>query len=295
VNWKTATPRRLAQAFLSGAILLAASGPGWARPLITEEVATNGRFMFETGFALSQRTDSFGDPRSTLETSYFPFHAKLGLSDNIDLNLLFEYSGQRLDSNGARLSGSQLGMFSPSLKYMISPYFGVMGIFHLKQPQREGQELPIARGNDLEALALFKAPFSWPLHLNVGYVRRANYRSNFGIASALPSTVEPGNIFESMASLEIPLGSHFSLLDEMAYYRFASEKVAGDTVLDTSGRAWDEFAGLTWAYKGWDIGAAVGFGLLDKAHSSADLTRGAGDTDYRLSVSYKLTPHRPEQ
>ncbi len=261
-----------------------------ARPLLTEEVATVGRHTFEAGFSLSKRFDDFGSPKSTYETVVFPFHLKLGLFSRFDIGLGLTHIGQRLKVGDTEFTGSANGLLSPQIKFSVTDYVGFLGIWHSAESEHERQDLPIARGNDFETILLLKLPTAWPLHLNAGYLFRESYTSKLGIAAGNEVTVRPADIFESRASLEIPVRYHLSLLTELAYYRVGEKKFGNVAVADSEGDALDSIVGLTWNYKGWLVGGGVGFGLLDESHTSFDLERGAGDILYRVNVAYQLKP-----
>lgn len=275
-------------------ICLALSAIGWGRPLLTEEAASLGRFNFEAGMSLSFREDRFDTPEKIYETVTIPVHVAFGFHQNLDIGVELNYFSHRLETPLERFTGSVSGQVSPYMK--ISPWdsFGVMGIWHTSTSE-ESQELPIARGNDLELLALITLPTPWTTHINVGYIWKGPYASNFGVIGGPISQVEQGDIFESKGAIEIPLLWNFNLLGELAYYEVDRQMIAGQTIQNTDGEAMDALAGLTWAWKGWDVGLGVSFGLLEESHTSFDLIRGAGDMRTEFSIAYKLKPRKPEK
>jgi len=170
-----------------------------------------------------------------------------------------------------------------------------MFFWHGAKNDKEKQELPIARGNDYEAVALLKAPTAWPVYLNIGGVYKGAYNSDFGIQKGEQIKVEPGHIFESKLSLEIPLRYHLNLLGESAYYYTGAKKIADASIPGSAGSALDLLAGLNWSYGGWNIGAGIAFGILNQQLASFDLERGAGDELYKFKISYLLVPRSPER
>ncbi len=264
-----------------------------ARPLLTEEVEPAGRYNFEATISVSQREDEFNTPRTNYKTVAFPMRARLGLTRRFDIGFGLTYLSQRLETPTAHYSGSQNGRFSPYFKYSPSDWFGFEFIWHTKKGEQGDQELPVQSSYDYETLALFKIPTNWPIRFNVGYLWRGGYHSKLGVSNDTIYKVEPGNIFESKGSLEIPIVWHIGLLGEVAYYRSENTKINQSVLADSGGEAMDALGGLTWSYAGWNIGAGVAFGLLDEQHSSFNLERGAGDVLYKGTVSYKLAPRKP--
>jgi len=278
----------LIAAFLGGLAPLTHS-----RPLLTEEVDTLGKFTFEAGFDISIRTDDFGFPKSTVETVFFPVSAHLGLSENLDVGLSFSQSTQRIKTPGGKLSGSASGQLDLQTKFSPWDHMGFLAVWKTSTSEEE-DDLPIGRGNDVELTALFSLPRPWRPQFNIGYVFKGDYDSSFGIRNQPPSDLDPGNIFETKASVEIPIKFNFNLLTELAYYNVASQSINGVKVKGTDGEAMDALVGLTWAWGGWNIGTGVGFGLLEESHTSFDLERGAGDVYYQFSLYYKLKPRPPD-
>ena len=277
----------LAGMTLAGVLLLAA--PAAARPIVTEPVETIGRFSFEGGIEAFHREDEFGSPKNTYETIGIPVRAVLGVHRAVDLGVTLSHLTQRLESGDAQLEGSRPALLSPRIK--ISPWqsLGFLLIYNAALSEESEQELPVARGEDWEANLLLKAG-RLPATLNVGYVWKGSYRSKFGVSNGPQKPVEPGDLFQARGAVEIPLPWNFALLGELAYYDVKSKKIAGQTLAGSAGEAADAFAGLTWAWGGWNIGAAAGWGLLDESHTSFDLERGAGDVMYRGAVYYRLQP-----
>jgi len=276
--------------------ILVANGTkiAWARPLFTQEVSTLGLFTFESGLSLSQREDAFNSPRVKDETIIFPFYMKIGLSPHLDFGFTLRHVSHHLKFQGTTYTGSSNAQFSPEIKYSPWESLGFLAIWHTAKSEHPLDNLPIAQGNDAELFALFKLPTSWNCTLNVGYDIRGKYNSQFGVSNAEFSHVEPGNIFESRAAMEIPLRWNLSLLNELAYYNVTKEKINQINVPESNGDAMDALVGITWTDGNWNIGTGIGFGLLDEKHTSFDLERGMGDTTYKFSLSYKLTPKKPE-
>jgi len=88
-------------------VLIAALMPGslFARPLLTENVETVGKYSFEPSFAISQRSDTFGFPQATYKTVTMPVEARLGIHPNADLGFGLEQLSQRIETDTAQLSG----------------------------------------------------------------------------------------------------------------------------------------------------------------------------------------------
>lgn len=264
-----------------------------ARPLLTEEPETLGRYTFEAGVSLSQRDDAFNSPKITYKTVNFPVLLRLGLHKNLDIGFNISYINQRLETGGANFSGSRTGLFSPLIK--ISPWknFSFLTLWHTKATDEAEQDLPIARGDDLEAILSLRLADIWPTTVNIGYVSKGKYHSKLGVATGIPYKIEPGDIFEAKSAVEIPLKWHLSLLTELAYYNFQSKKISDQAVTNSAGEALDALVGLTWNLGGWNIGLGTAFGLLDESHTSFDLERGAGDVLYKLTACYKLSSRKP--
>lgn len=265
-----------------------------ARPLITEEVATIGYLHFESGFSVSERTDEFGSPTNKYETIVFPFFARIGLHKYVDFGFSLRHITQRLRTNSTKLDGNINGQFIPEIKFSPSEYYGFKLIWTIPKGEKPSDNLPIGQGGDLETLILFKLPTTWPVHLNAGYVWKGGYNSQFGVPDSPISRIEPGNIWEGKLSMEIPLLWHINLLGETAYYNIDKKKIDGEDISGSAGDAMDALVGLNWAFGQWNLGAGIGFGLLDERRTSFELDRGAGDTLYKLAVSYKLEPRKPE-
>ncbi len=265
-----------------------------ARPLVTREVATIGRFNFEAGTSISKRDDNFGSPKNVYETTVFPFTAKLGFTPNMEAGFTIRHLAHRLEMGDARYSGSSSGQFAPEIKISPRDNMGVFISWLIPSRERINDDLPIANGHDVEALALFKLPTNLPIHFNIGYQWRGSYHSHLGVLGNPSQKVVPSSVFENRCSVEIPVRFHLNLLGELAYYRFGQQDIAGKPVDKSNGEAMDALVGTTWIYGGWNIGLGIGFGLLEERHTSFALTKGMGDTTYQFSLSYKLQPRKPD-
>lgn len=280
----------------ASALLLLLPSFAAARPLLTEPTSTIGKFTFEAGAAVSERIDKFGTPETKYRSEAFPFNARIGLHDRFDVGFYLTYLSHHLEQGDITLNGSRPALFSPFFKFTPWNNLGLMGIWHASAKEKENQELPIARGNDFEVILLAHAPMEWPsIDLNVGYLFRESYSSRMGVQHSDALTIRPGNIFETKAAAQWPVGMNFSLLTELAYYKFGSEEVAGAKLPDSAGEAMDALAGLSWDWMGWKIGAGVAFGLLQERYTSFDLERGAGDITYKFALAYRLKPSKPNQ
>jgi hypothetical protein len=277
-------------------LLVLPAAPLHARPMITEEVATVGKLMFEAGFKASYRVDSFKAPEKTdYETVNIPVEAKLGLSPRLEAGVVLNYVSHRLDTPNALYSGSRTALFSPEVKYSPWSAFGLQIIYHTAIAEEETQELPVARGDDYEVKALFRVPMRVPLQINLGYLFRNSYSTRFGVEGGPKYRVEPSDVAEASIAAEIPLKWGFGLLTEAAYYRVGEQSTADVTNEESDGEAMDALVGLTWTRGGWALGTGVAFGLLDESHTSFDLQRGAGDYQLRWMASYRLKPRKPGQ
>jgi hypothetical protein len=274
------------------ALLLAA--PAAARPFLTEEVAPLGPWVFETGLAGSYRTDDFGSPKSDYQTVAIPFDAKLGLGRYVDVGFNLLYLSQRLDTGPVHLAGSRSALLNPSIKVSPSRYAGLEFIYHDAVGAEPDQELPVERGDDYELKALFAVPLRFPILLNAGYVWKGVYHSDLGAHHQPEYRIEPGDIVETSAALEVPVRWHFSFIGEGAYYHVAKRRVNSEVVPASAGDAADASVGLNWRSHGWDLGAAVSFGLLKEEYTSFDLERGSGNVTYRFQAHYRLAPRKPE-
>jgi hypothetical protein len=274
-------------------VVLLTSSRLYARPIITEDAPTLGRATFEAAFHGSVRDDQFNDPTSTYRTTHLPLRARIGITNRLDLGFTLSHLSHSLRTGGARLKGSRPALFSPEFKYAITPSIGILAIWHTHNKEKSGQELPIARGDDYEFLALYTLPTRFKSHINVGYLSRGNYHSKFGIDGGQLINVSPGNIWEARASLEIPLKHAFSGLTELSYYDVGTKRIGGVNIDNSAGQAMDALVGIIWEDKGWNIGLAAAFGLLDESHTSFDLERGAGDVTYHLTFSYRLKAKKP--
>ena len=274
--------------------LLAGTSSLWARPLLTEEVKPIGFLNFEGGTTFSYRRDSFGNPVNTYETVNFPVQIKFGVHRKADAGINVSYLFHKLKMPNGELSGTSSANIIPNFKYSPYEYFGVKFLWHMAQSETTSDELPVARGDDFEFIQMFKIPVSFgAMHLNTGYLWRDTYQSRLGARTALKHKIEPGNIFESRASWEIPALWNINLLSELAYYAVSQEKLDGQSIPNSSGDALDVLLGLTWIYEGWNIGAGMAFGLGSENHTSFNLERGAGDWQGLFHLSYKISPQRP--
>lgn len=263
-----------------------------ARPLTTREAATIGRLTFEASTALSLRRDAFGSPKTTYETVVFPVSARLGLTRWMDFGFTLRYVDQTLKTGQTEFNGSTPGQFSPELKIAPWENVSVLAIWHTATSPREKENLPISRGHDFEGLALVTVPTAWPIHLNLGYLKRDDYTSDLGVDFGDDALVEPGNIFEARAAIKIPMPLSFGLIAETAYYSVDQQKINRIAVPGSSGEAMDLMVAVEWVRAGWDLTGGVGFGMLEEEHTSFDLDRGAGDVFYSFSASYRLSPQR---
>ncbi len=276
-------------------ILLGSTAVSQARPLFTEEANTSGRLVFDTNISFNLREDTFGTPQIKYQTIHFPWQARLGITSKLDAGFLLDYFSQRLQQNDIRYEGSANELLSTFVKYKPWDHLGFMLYWHDKRAEESDQNLPIARGDDIEALVLYSAPTTWPLTFNAGYVKRDPYSSKFGVAAGEPTRVRPGDISELKSSVQIPLPAYLSILGELAYYHVAKESLGDIGVQNSEGDALDALLGLSWDYKAWYITGGVSSGLLNESHTSFDLERGSGDISYHFRLGYKLLPHPAEQ
>lgn len=261
-----------------------------ARPFLTREGPSLGFMTFEAGLAVTQRNDSFGSPEKKYETATIPFYARLGILNRLDLGFTIKYLDHRLSLGSSKLDGSVTSLVAPEAKWALTDNFSLLGIFTPTRAEQEADTLPMGRGNDFEMVACYSPATAWPLHFNLGEVWRGRYKSHFGVPTGPVATVEPGNIFEAKAALEIPLRSHFSILTETAYYYVDTMKISGNSLADSSGSACDALIGLDWGWKGWNVGVEAGFGLLSESHTSFEVERGSGDVQLIFYTSYRLAP-----
>lgn len=262
-----------------------------ARPIFTESAATAGKLTFDANILMSVREDTFGSPTTKYQTVHTPWQARIGFNPKLDVGFMLDYVSQRLEQNGARYDGSGNNLLSPFFKFNPWQNVGLLVYWHTKHSAKDNEDLPVARGDDLEAIALYSAPTKWPLTFNVGYVLRDPYNSKFGVAAAeTPIHVHPGDIFEAKGSLETPLPAHFSILSELAYYHVDSQTNNSEKIQGSKGDAIDALIGLSWDYKAWYLSTGSAFGLLNESHTSFDLYRGAGDYQIFLRIGYKLLP-----
>lgn len=268
--------------------------PAAARPFITDEVATLGQWVFEAGLSAAHRRDEFKEPETHYDTVALPFEMRIGVHERLDLGFDLTYLSQRIETTGAHYTGSRSALFSPMLRFSPSRYFGTQFHWHTAIGDEADQELPIARGDDFELKALFSYPARIPLLLNVGYVWKGDYHSRQGVAEQRKFRLSPGDIFETSASIELPLAWGLSVIGEGAYYHVETRAVDHVDLPGSSGEAADASVGLNWRWKSWDLGAAASFGLMDESHTSFDLERGSGDVTYRFQAHYRLTPRKPE-
>jgi len=277
------------------AVVLGCLSPLHARPLLTEDAVTAGKLSFDANILMGLREDRFGTPEIEYTTVRFPWQARLGLNPRLDFGIMFDYVSQHLEQNGAKYTGSTNELFSTFIKYTPWDHKGFMLFWHTRRSAQDGQELPIARGDDIEALFLYSIPTRMPLSFNAGYIHRDPYSNKFGIETGQPTRVRPGSIVELKASMQTPLPANFSILSELAYYNIQKSKLADTEIQDSAGEAMDALIGLSWDYQGWYLSAGAEFGLLDEQHTSFDIQRGAGDVTYLMRVGYKLLPHKPLQ
>lgn len=259
----------------------------WSRPLWTEEAATRGKFVFESGIGLSQRFDEFKTPETEYQTVLIPARIRWGPHDRLDLGFTLRHAAQQLKINGAKFSGSQNAQFSPEFKWRFFDSTSMLFIWHLSQNEKD-ETLPLARGNDLEIILAHDFPLECPVFLNVGYLLRRDYDSNFGVLNTPRSNVEPGDIFQAKGAFEIPLIYSFSLVTELAYHHVSEGGINGARVVGSSGETLDVLTGINWGWNGWNVGGGVAFGLLDESHTSFAIDRGAGDFMFQFNLSYKL-------
>ena len=274
---------------------LGAAAFSQARPLLTEEANTSGRLTFDANISMKLREDTFGTPQTKYQTVVFPWQARLGITSKLDAGFMLNYVSQRLQQNGIRYEGTANELFSLFVKYNPWEHLGFMLYWHAKRAEQDNQSLPIARGDDIEALMLYSAPTPWPLTFNAGYVMRDPYNNKFGIAAGEPTRVRPGDILELKSSLQIPLPAYLSILSELAYYHVQKESLGDVGIENSAGDALDALIGLSWDYKAWYISGGVSCGLLNESHTSFDLERGSGDVSYHLRLGYKLLPHKADQ
>jgi len=250
--------------------------------------------VFESGIGASYRRDTFEEPKTDYETVTIPVDMRIGATRTVDLGFELLYLSQSLDNGPSRFTGSRSALVSPEIKISPSRYAGLKFIWHAAIGDESQQELPISRGNDFELKALFTFPARIPLTFNAGYVWKDTYESRQGVNNHQEFSIDPGNIVELTAAVELPLKKHFSIIAESAYYSVQTRKVNGLELTESDGDAADASIGLNWRRKGWDIGAAASFGLLDESHTSFDLERGSGDVTGRFQVHYRLHPVKPE-
>jgi hypothetical protein len=259
-------------------------------------VETIGRFNFEAGTSISQRIDNFGPGKQRYETVNFPVYATFGFSRIFDAGFTIRSINHRYKHDSTEISGAIAGDFTSEFKLSPWEHAGLQASWRLSKSEDRTEELSIAHGNDFEINALFSGPEAF-VHstLNVGYVLRGNYNSQFGVGTGVLHRVQPGDIFQTKLALEAPIKWNLQALFETAYYKFEKQQNDLHTLEGSKGEAMDALIGLTWAYKGWNLGGGAAFGLLDERHTSFDLIRGAGDVTFTLAMAYKLTPHKPER
>ncbi|MCG3205446.1 MAG: hypothetical protein KCHDKBKB_02167 [Elusimicrobia bacterium] len=280
--------------FILAVAILVIKETAQARPLLVEEVSTVGKKSFETTISFSHRIDQFNTaPQVTYETFQLPLTLRLGLSKSSEFGFDFQYIHQKLKQGSAEYSGSINGRFSPFVKIAPWKLLALKFLYHPSTPEETEQELQVATGEDFEAIALFQIPTKWPLTFNIGYLTRGRYNTKFGVQNGPIYGVDPGNIFESKLSLEVPLKFNLSLLTETAYYNSQDTYISNQQVPSSAAEAMDVLLGLNWAYKGWNIGSGVAWGLLEEKYTSFNLERGAGDVMYKLNIGYKLSPRNP--
>jgi len=273
--------------FILFSLLITNSILAWARPLFTEEAATRGYLNFEAGASISERIDEFKTPDTRYETVLLPVRFRLGLHDRLDLGITLRHISQRLKTENTRLSGSQNAQFSPEFKWRFFDTTSFQFVWHFARGENR-ETLPFARGEDYEFLLAYDTRTFWPIHLNAGYTFRGKYNSNFGVIGTPDSRIDPGNVFETKGSFEIPLFYQLYFLSELIYNNTATREINSASVADSSGEALDIATGITWQWKEWYIGTAIAFGLLDEQHTSFGIDRGAGDFMLKFSLSYKL-------
>lgn len=282
-------PRQTALWLLSAALL----SPAAARPLITEDPATMGAKMFEGAIGVSQRIDKFGSPETDYTTTRMPFRMRYGANNRLDIGFQLLGYTHKIDRGGTEIKGSRPGLVSPEIKVAIMDNVSLFAIWHLKRRERDDQDLPIARGNDVEIRALAALPTAWPVTLNAGWLFRGTYDSSLGVRTVPKKPVTPGDVFEISGAVRVPLKLNVHLIGELAYYRVGTREVGGARIQGSDGDAADAYTGLGWAWKGWDITLLAGFGLLDESHTSFDLDRGAGDADIRFQTAYRFKARKP--
>ncbi len=279
----------LKKLFLS-IFFLCLSGGGWAAPFLTREAAPLGTLTYAAGISVAQREDTFGSPEMKYRTVLFPFYMRLGVTNRLDMGFTLKSFSHRIKSHDKHFSGSATSIFVPELKWNILQDFSIFGAYSLNKDEDSGDALPVGQGNDIELLAIYSSRGNIPVHLNIGYVWRADYSTRMGVQSQDRVQFDPGDIFEAKAALEVPLGQHFSFLTETAYYKFGSQTVDGETISESAGDALDLLTGLAWSCWGWTVGTEVGFGLLDERYTSFDIERGSGDYSVSVYTSYRLAP-----
>jgi hypothetical protein len=277
------------------ALLLGAAGAAQARLLLTEETTTAGRLVFDANIRMSVRQDWFGEPEAKYQTVRFPWQARLGVTSRFDVGFLLDYANQRLDQGAARYEGSSNELFSTFVKYSPWNRMGFLLAWHARRSEQGDQELPIGRGDDIEAIVMFSVPTGWPLMFNAGYIRKEPYSSKYGIPTGQPRKVAPGDIWQLKAAMQIPLPAHFSILNELAYYDISAKSFDHVELGDSAGEAMDALIGLSWDYENWYLTGGASFGLLDETHTSFDIQRGAGDVNYHFRIGYRLLPHKAVQ
>lgn len=266
----------------------------FARPILTEDAPTLGRLGFEAKSSLSFRRDRFGSPKETYDTVAFPLQLTLGLHRMVDAGFILDYVSHKIESTNSTFKGSASGEFSAFLKISPDKRFGLLGIWDGHHDE-DRQDLPVGRGDNLNLTLLWSPTTSWPLHFNAGYVWRGSYDSRFGVKNQPTQKVEPGNIFETKAALEVPMGNNFNFLLESAFYNVDSTAINSTKMDKTAGDAWDAFGGVTWEWAGLFLGVEAGFGLLDESHSSFDIERGAGDWMGKFSIAYRILSRKTEE
>jgi hypothetical protein len=280
--------------FVFSLSLILFSSQVYARPIITEPLEPIGRASFEAGMGISNRIDQFGSPITSKYSSVIiPAHATVGLHDKLDFGFSLTHASHRLETGGEEFKGSRPAMLAPEIKFVPWSNLGFQFIWRNKISEEDQQNLPIARGDDLELITLIKLPVDWPAYINVGYLVRDSYTSKLGIEGGQPYTLEPGNVLTIKTSVEYPLRYGLKFLTEAAYYSIEKGKVSNSPISESDGSAADIFAGITWAWGGWNIGSTIGFGLLDESRTSFSIDRGAGDYQYNFSFSYKLKAKKP--
>lgn len=187
--------------------------------------------------------------------------------------------------------GCDSGRASPEFKFALRDNVSIQGIWHISSGE-ENQELPIARGDSPELRFLAAIPTSWPICVDIGYLRQARYNGRLGISGAPLKNIDPGDVADARLALLMPLPKGLSASLETIYSSIGDEKVDGVTLADTGGEALDVFLGLSWTYKDLVLGVGAGTGLLDESHTSFAIDRGAGDFLAKFLFSYRLQPNK---